>query len=128
LPILDADLAPVLEQAAAGRLADSTCRFAPGTVVGVVLASGGYPDRYETGKPIAGLDEAASEDGVLLFHAGTARRDGQTVTAGGRVLTVVGRGSDYGGAMARAYAAAARISFDGMFYRKDIGRKAVTGS
>jgi len=127
LPMLAEDLVPILRDAAAGALTRSSCRFSPDALVGVVLASGGYPDRYETGKVIAGLDEAAAERDVLVFHAGTARRDGQIVTAGGRVLTVVGRGADYAAAMARAYDAAARITFDGMFYRKDIGRKALLG-
>ena len=63
--------------------------------------------------------------GVSVYHAGTATRDGKIVTAGGRVLTVVGRGSDYGDAIARAYAGVAEISFDGMQYRRDIGRKAL---
>jgi len=127
LPMLAEDLVPILRDASAGALTRSSCRFTSDALVGVVLASGGYPDRYEVGKVIAGLDEAAAERDVLVFHAGTARRDGRIVTAGGRVLTVVGRGADYAAAMARAYGAAGRITFDGMFYRKDIGRKAVLG-
>jgi phosphoribosylamine--glycine ligase len=126
LPMLAEDLAPILRDAAAGTLTQSSCRFSSDALVGVVLASGGYPDRYETGKTIAGLDQAASEPDVIVFHAGTARQDERIVTSGGRVLTVVGRGPDHATAMSRAYGAAARITFDGMFYRKDIGQKART--
>ena len=93
--------------------------------VSVVLASGGYPDSYETGKVIAGLGNAANVPGVILFHAGTARRGNDIVTAGGRVLTVVAEGRDYRQAISRAYEAAGRITFDRMFMREDIGRKAV---
>jgi phosphoribosylamine--glycine ligase len=75
--------------------------------------------------PIEGLDAAAALDGVSVFHAGTARRGDAIVTAGGRVLTVVGRGDSYAAAIARAYAGVSKISFDGMHYRTDIGRKAL---
>jgi phosphoribosylamine--glycine ligase len=74
---------------------------------------------------ISGLDEAARVEGVTIFHAGTARQDGRLVTAGGRVLTVVGRGPDYRTAMTRAYEAASCIRFDGMHLRRDIGARAV---
>ena len=127
LPRLAEDLAPILRAAAAGTLAQSSCRFSSQAAVGVVLASGGYPDRYETGKAIAGLERAAAERDVAVFHAGTARRDDRVVTAGGRVLTVVGLGPDYATAMSRAYHASAGITFDGMFYRKDIGQTAMLG-
>lgn len=124
LPMLDEDLFPLLLEAASGRLSRSVARFSPGARVGVVLASGGYPDAYETGKPIEGLPEADAEDGVLVFHAGTALRDGQVVTAGGRVLTVVGSGADYRSAIARAYDGVRHIRFEGLHYRKDIGARA----
>lgn len=125
LPMLAEDLLPLVHDAAAGTLGRSSARFVAGATVGVVLASGGYPDRYDIQKPIAGLDEASSDPGVLVFHAGTANRGDQVVTAGGRVLTVVGRGPDYASAMARAYEAVGRISFEGMHYRTDIGQKAI---
>ncbi len=125
LPMLAEDLTPVLMEAAAGDLRRCSCRFAADALVGVVLASGGYPERYETGKPIVGLEQATSRQGVLVFHAGTARRNAEVVTAGGRVLTVVGRGADHRAAMTCAYGGASRISFDGMFYRRDIGEKAI---
>ncbi len=125
LPLLAGEFAPVLREAAAGELNRSDCRFSADVAVGVVLASGGYPDRYQTGKPISGLESASAEPGALVFHAGTAIADSRIVTSGGRVLTVVGSGTDYPTAMERAYAAAGRISFEGMYCRRDIGRKAV---
>jgi phosphoribosylamine--glycine ligase len=79
----------------------------------------------ETGKVISGLDAAAQVPDTVIFHAGTAPQDGSVVTAGGRVLTVVGRGPTYRAAIDTAYAAAARIRFDGMQLRRDIGRKAL---
>ena len=78
-----------------------------------------------SGRAIAGLDDAERLPEVTVYHAGTARRDGQLVTAGGRVLTVVGRGAGFSEAIARAYAGVQRISFDGMQYRRDIGKKAL---
>jgi phosphoribosylamine--glycine ligase len=125
LPTVDSELAPLFLDAAAGRLGAAACRVRPSPRVGVVLASAGYPEAYEKGKPIAGLDEAAALPSVVVFHAGTARRGGEIVTAGGRVLTVVAEGRDYRDAIGRAYDAAGRVSFDGMFMRKDIGKSAV---
>jgi phosphoribosylamine--glycine ligase len=126
LPMLDGPLGPLLRDAADGRLGGQTsCPVKEWPRVGVVLASAGYPDKYETGKPISGLGSAASVPGVTVFHAGTARRGDTVTTAGGRVLTVVAEGRDYRQAISRAYEAAGRISFDGMFMRKDIGKKAV---
>jgi len=91
-----------------------------------VLAAGGYPEAVETGQPISGLDAAAAVTNALVFHAGTSRRERQIVTAGGRVLTVVGRGQNYGAAIDSAYRAASCIRFEGMQFRRDIGRKALT--
>ncbi len=125
LPMIDGELAPLLRDAAAGRLGQDTCRVREWPRVGVVIASAGYPDKYETGKPISGLGAAASVPGVVVFHAGTARRGNDIVTAGGRVLTVVGEGQDYRQAVSRAYEGARRIAFDGAFMRKDIGQKAI---
>jgi phosphoribosylamine--glycine ligase len=125
LPMIDGDLAPLLRDAAAGRLGQDSCRVRDWPRVGVVLASAGYPDKYETGKVIHGLDAAASAPGVIVFHAGTARCGNDIVTAGGRVLTVVAEGRDYRQAMSRAYEGARRIAFEGAFMRKDIGLKAI---
>jgi phosphoribosylamine--glycine ligase len=90
-----------------------------------VLASRGYPESSESDQPISGLDEAAAVTGAMIFHGGTARRAGRIVTAGGRVLTVVGRGRSHREAIDTAYKAAAHIHFDGMQMRHDIGRKAL---
>jgi len=123
LPRIRGELAPVLEAAARGALPAMTVDATAEPHIGVVLASGGYPGHYATGQPITGLYEAAAMDGVLVFHAGTARQDGDIVTAGGRVLTVVGRGTDFDTAITRAYAAESRIHFKDKQVRSDIGRK-----
>jgi phosphoribosylamine---glycine ligase len=128
LPMIDSDLAPLLRDAASGRLGQDSCRVRDWPRVGVVIASGGYPDRVEPGKVIRGIGAAASVPGVLVFHAGTARRGDEVVTAGGRVLTVVAEGRDYRQAVSRAYEAAGRISFDGMQMRRDIGQKAIAAA
>ncbi len=128
IPMIEDDLAPYLAAGADGRLTGAP-RFSSMRHVGVVLASQGYPASGATGLPIRGLDAAATMDNVLVFHAGTTAGFGRAqrmLTAGGRVLTVVGRGDTYAAAIARAYDAVARISFDGMQFRRDIGRKAVT--
>jgi phosphoribosylamine--glycine ligase len=125
LPLIDEPLAPLLLAAAEGRLDRPSCRLGSDRVVGVVLASRGYPESSESGQPIAGIDQAEANPGVFVYHAGTAMRDGRLVTAGGRVLTVVGRGPNFADAISRAYAGLESITFDGMQYRRDIGRKAL---
>jgi len=121
LPRLSSDLAEVLAACAAGRLASTPApRWDERSAVTVVLASGGYPAEYQTGKPISGLDEAAAMDGALVFHAGTRLDGDQVVTAGGRVLAVTGLADTVGQAREIAYAAADRIDFDGMQRRDDI--------
>lgn len=124
-PLLSGNLTDVLLAAARGDLGAHVVEMAPGACVGVVLAAPGYPASPATGQVITGADGDFGPD-VTVFHAGTTMRDGQLVTAGGRVLTVVGRGRNHADAMARAYAAVGKISFDGMHYRTDIGRKATT--
>ncbi len=126
MPIIKGPLAQTLLDAAKGRLNGGTLGVTTDRAVGVVLASRGYPGHVETGHFIGGLDEAEKVPGVLVFHAGTAMQDGRLTTAGGRVLTVVGRGPTFKQAMARAYEAAKMIEFDGMQYRHDIGRKALS--
>ncbi len=123
LPLIDEPLLPLLAAAASDRLRTSGCRMAGDRLVGVVLASRGYPETSDPGRPIRGIDEAQRTADV--FHAGTAMRDGVLVTAGGRVLTVVGRGSTFEVAIARAYEGVSKISFDGMQFRTDIGQKAL---
>jgi phosphoribosylamine--glycine ligase len=125
LPRLDEDLSWLLGSAATGVLPSRPAKFRAEPHVGVVLASAGYPESARTGDVIDGIEEASSVPGALVFHAATARSDGQVVTAGGRVLTVVGRGSDYREAIDVAYRAASRIRFEGMQFRTDIGRRAL---
>jgi phosphoribosylamine--glycine ligase len=124
IPAIDGAIARHLAGAAEGSLAVTAVPFTTDVLVGVVLASEGYPGACPTGRPITGLDAAGALDDVTVFHSGTALRDGRIVTAGGRVLTVVGRGTTFAGARERAYAGASAIHFDGMQYRRDIGVKA----
>ena len=124
LPLIDQPLLPLLVAAATGRLSQRSISRGPERVAAVVLASRGYPESAESGREIVGLDAAEAIPQVSVYHAGTAIKGGRLVTAGGRVLTVVGRGLDYPEAIARAYVAALKISFDGMQFRHDIGRKA----
>jgi phosphoribosylamine--glycine ligase len=125
LPLIDEPILPLLVAGAAGALNQTSVRIGPECLTGVVLASRGYPEGSESGRAIAGIDAAEAIPGVAVYHAGTALRGGQLVTAGGRVLTVVGRGNDFAEAIARAYAGVLQISFDGMQYRRDIGRTAL---
>jgi len=127
MPLVASDLHPLLAAAADGALdAQSAVLLKPQVSVGVVLASAGYPGEVATGQRIEGLEDAASIEGVTIFHAGTAMKDNHVMTAGGRVLTVVAVGGDYADARTRAYEAAGRIHFDGMQYRRDIGLKAIS--
>jgi len=125
LPRLDDDLLPLLAGVAAGGGLPSALRWRADASICVVLASGGYPGAYATGEIIRGVAEAEREPGVVVFHAGTAVRDGHLVTAGGRVLGVQALGRDIADGIARAYTAIGRIGFERMHFRKDIGRKAV---
>lgn len=125
LPMIEDDLSTLLMSAAAGALEAPRVSFDREPRVGVVLAAGGYPDTYETGKVIHGLEAAETMPDVNVFHSGTAKRASEIVTAGGRVLTVVASGPDYRSAIDRAYDAAGRISFQGMHFRSDIGAKAL---
>jgi phosphoribosylamine--glycine ligase len=100
----------------------------PGYAVSITLASGGYPGKYRTGLPISGIQEASRLPDVQVFHAGTALKDGQLVTAGGRVLSIAARGPTLQEALARAYEAARHISFEGMHYRHDIAHRGLQTS
>src|SRR5262249_31985328 len=126
LPLIDEPVLPLLVAAAGGELGQSMCRLSADKAVGVVLASRGYPESFESGRPIHGVANAERMEGVSVFHAGPGDGHGQLVTAGGRVLTVVGRGASFGEAIGRAYEGVRQISFEGMQYRTDIGRKALT--
>lgn len=122
---MKSDLVPVLEAAATGRLAETTLEWDSRASVCVVMASGGYPDKYEKGKEISGLEAVRALPDVQVFHAGTALKDGKIVTSGGRVLGVTGLGADIRAAQQQAYAACKLIAFEGARYRKDIGAKAL---
>ncbi|HEX2485628.1 MAG TPA: phosphoribosylamine--glycine ligase [Myxococcota bacterium] len=122
---LGGDLVPLLEGAARGRLEPALAPQADAAGVCVVLASGGYPREYRTGVPIEGLEEAAAQEGVVVFHAGTRRDGARFATAGGRVVGVTARGPDLASARERAYAAAERIRFEGRHLRRDIAAAAL---
>jgi phosphoribosylamine--glycine ligase len=125
MPLIDGDFAALLAAAADGRLQNERVRLRAGVSVGVVLAAPGYPAAVTTGAVVSGLDAASRRPGVVVFHAGTARRGRDVVTAGGRVLTVVATAPEYQSAIDRAYEAVSLISFEGMQFRRDIGAKAL---
>jgi len=127
LPRLDEDLSWLLGSAAEGTLPSRQARFLDEPHVGVVLAAPGYPESARVGGSIAGVAEASAVQGALVFHGGTSQREGDLVTAGGRVMTVVGRGHSYREAIDVAYRAASQISFEGVQLRTDIGLKALGG-
>ena len=122
---LRGDLAALMQAAVSGQLAGHTLQWDPRAAACVVLAAEGYPGNYERGKVIRGLEELRGWRDGVVFHAGTARCDGTVVTNGGRVLGVTALGADVSAAVAEAYAGVARIAWDGMHYRRDIGRRAV---
>lgn len=122
---LESDLVEALEACVDGRLADSELRWIPGAAVCVVASSAGYPGSYKTGFPISGLAAAAQVPGVEVFHAGSAQVGGHLLTAGGRVLGVSASGDTLAQALDRAYQALAEIHFEGMYYRNDIGHRAL---
>jgi phosphoribosylamine--glycine ligase len=123
VPRLAGDLLALLHAAATGQGLPTTLAWSPQASVCVVMASGGYPGPYETGRPIAGVEAAAGLADVNVFHAGTALESGRLVTAGGRVLGVQALGDDVASAIRRAYAGVERIRFDGAHYRRDIGAR-----
>jgi phosphoribosylamine--glycine ligase len=122
---MKSDLVPVLEAVVEGRLRDQTIEWRSDASVCVVMASRGYPGPYEKGYPISGLREAAAEPGVMVFHAGTSRKNDQVLTAGGRVLGVTALGPDIQHAITSAYRAVKKIHWEGALYRTDIGARAL---
>jgi phosphoribosylamine---glycine ligase len=122
---LDDDLLPLLQATTDGSLDRQTCTWRDDAAVCVVMAAHGYPEAYERGKGVSGIERAAHMPNVAVFHAGTARQHGQLVTNGGRVLGVTARAGDLRRAMESAYAAVQAISWDGVHYRTDIGRRAL---
>jgi len=127
LPRLESDLVELLEASVNGSLEAVELRWSPAVAVCVVMASGGYPGSYAKGKAISGLEAAAQLPNTKVFHAGTATVDGQTVTAGGRVLGVTAWGPDLAQARRAAYTAVDKIRFDGAHFRRDIGAKGLAG-
>jgi phosphoribosylamine--glycine ligase len=125
LPRMESDLLPLLEATIDGTINRCAIEWDPRAAVTVVLASGGYPGKYETGKPISGLSDAAKLQDVQIFHAGTKRDGGEIKTAGGRVLAVTALGATIEAARARAYEAVSRIHFENCHYRRDIALSAV---
>jgi len=122
------DLVEVIEHALASTLDQVELDYDPRPAVCVVMASGGYPGKYEKGKVIEGLDRVAELSDVMAFHAGTARSDGQVVTNGGRVLGVTALGTDLADAQKRVYEAVDMIHFEGAYCRRDIAAKALAGA
>lgn len=128
LPRFKGDLLQLFKEVAQGKLEQHKPEWSREPAITVILASGGYPGSYETGKKIEGVDLAKGvevADGVCLFHAGTKKSGDSLVTAGGRVLAVTGIGQNLKGAIDRAYQAVGNIRFEGMHFRKDIGQKAL---
>ncbi len=127
LPRLESDLAVLLEATVDGQLGDLELSWRPEAAVCVVMASGGYPGAYEKGKPITGLQDAASMPNVAVFHAGTSSGEqGAVLTQGGRVLGVTAWANDIGAAQARAYEAVRKIHFDAAHFRSDIAARALS--
>jgi phosphoribosylamine--glycine ligase len=129
-PVIDgmADLLDAFEACIDGRLSDHELRWTTDASACVVAASKGYPGKFETGFPILGLDAAAKVEGVEIYHAGTALKDGALVTAGGRVLAVAATAPDLEGALDRCYEAISKICYNSIYYRKDIGFRALNGA
>lgn len=118
---LDSDIVEIFSAVVDGKIGSTSIEWSDDSSVCVVAASGGYPGEFEKGKAITGLEDASSVEGVVVFHAGTARDEqGRFITAGGRVLGLAARGATLEAARARAYEGISRINFDGMQYRKDI--------
>ena len=122
---LDSDLFDAIEAAVDNRVSPGMFKWSPEASCCVVIASGGYPGSFVTGREIHGLESAAETENVKVFHAGTGKRDGRFYTSGGRVLGVTARAPSLEKAIGGAYEAAARISFENMYYRRDIGARAL---
>lgn len=120
---LQSDLLQACKAAVAGRLAESQLNFDPRVALGVVMAAGGYPQQYDRGDVISGLDKELAD--TKIFHAGTRMQDGEVVTEGGRVLCVVGLGDNVALAQARAYERVDLIGWRNRYFRKDIGHRAI---
>jgi phosphoribosylamine--glycine ligase len=122
---LESDLVDALDACIDGRLSETRLRWSPGASACVVASSAGYPGNYKTGLPMTGLNDAARVPGVQVFHSGSTSLDGQLLTNGGRVLGVTAAAPSLEEALGRAYEAMALIDFEGMYYRRDIGHRAL---
>jgi phosphoribosylamine--glycine ligase len=122
---MESDLVDALEACIDGRLAETELQWTPGASACVIASSAGYPGSYETGFPISGLSVAAEVPDVEIFHSGSAQLGNQLVTAGGRVLGVTAAAPSLEEALARAYEAIGEIHFEGIYYRRDIGHRAL---
>ena len=125
LPLLKSDLLTVMQACANGTLDQVAVEFDDGAAACVIIASGGYPESYDKGFALYGLDENGGAEGVTVYHAGTALKDGVLVNNGGRVLGVTGTADTLQAALDKAYAAVGTIGFEGSFYRRDIGARAL---
>jgi phosphoribosylamine---glycine ligase len=125
LPLLKTDLIELCLAVIEGRLKDVKMEVENKTAINVVLASKGYPESYEKGKEIKGLDAFKGREDMMAFHAGTALKDGKVVTAGGRVMNITAVASDIKSAIDKVYKDIDKVSFEGVYYRKDIGKRAL---
>lgn len=121
LPALKTDLVTIVDACLNGNLSDLELEFETGFFTDVVLVSGGYPKEYVKGLPISGLDNVGKD--VLVFHAGTKKIDDLLVTDGGRVLNIVGHGTTLDESLQKVYSQINKIHFNGIYYRKDIGKR-----
>ncbi len=125
LPLLETDFVDIIEAVDNETLENLDIKWSENACACVVIASGGYPEKYETGKVITGLDENGQTSGAYVYHAGTKLEDGKFLTAGGRVLGVTATGENLKAALSDAYKAVEKISFEKAHFRKDIGQKAL---
>ncbi len=128
LPLIKTDFVDIIEAVCNGSVADLNIELDNRAATCVVMASGGYPEAYDTGFPISGIDRAEAPGDVIVFHAGTGREDGQLVTNGGRVIGVTAIGDTIKSSIDRAYEAVSKINFDRAYFRRDIGHRALTSA
>ena len=126
LPLIKTDFVDIIEAVCNGSVADLDIELDDRAATCVVMASGGYPEAYDTGFPISGIDLVEAPGDVIVFHAGTGREDGQLVTNGGRVIGVTAIGDTIKSSIDRAYEAVGKIDFDKAYFRRDIGHRALT--
>jgi phosphoribosylamine--glycine ligase len=122
---MKSDIVPILMGVARGDLSEVKVEWAKDPAVCVILAAKGYPDTPETGAEVRGLEGLSGEADIVVYHGATTQKDGKLVTVGGRVLGVTALGQNLDAAVARAYEGVSKVSFDGMFFRRDIGKKAL---